>query len=73
MVQAGFPVWVDGIIKTGPMRIDFSYCDTLEPAGVLLEFESYRLFRIIRRRPPPALYQAIGRFQRLSGWRSFNV
>lgn len=73
MQGAGCPVQVEGTIRTGPLRIDFAYFDTLEPAGVLLEFESYRLLRLLRRRPPAAFYHAVGRLQRWSGIRSFNV
>ena len=73
MEQAGCPVWVEGTIKAGPLRVDFAYFDTLEPAGVLLEFESYRLLHFLRRQPPPALYHALGLFQKRIGPRSYRV
>jgi len=73
MQEAGCPVWVEGVIRAGPMRIDFAYHDTLEAAGVILEFETYRLLGFLRRRPPAAFYHAVGRLQRWSGIRSFRV
>jgi len=73
MEQAGCPVWVEGTIQAGPLRIDFAYFDTLTPAGVILEFESYRLFAFLRRRPPPLIYHGLGLFQKRFGPRCFRV
>jgi hypothetical protein len=73
MEKSDCPVMVDGIIRAGPMKIDFAYFDTLGKAGIILEFESYRLLNMIERRPPRFVYHAIGRFQKLSGIRSFRV
>ncbi len=73
MEENGHAVWVEGVIKAGPMKIDFAYFDTLNPAGIIMEFESYKLLNLFERRPPRFLYEALGRFQKLSGIRSFRV
>jgi hypothetical protein len=72
LVAAGHPLWVRGQIKTGPMRADFAYLDTIAAAGLIIEFISMRIFgRVVR--PRPGLIHALGRLQKRSGRRSLSV
>jgi hypothetical protein len=64
----GYPVWVRGKLKTGPLRTDFAYMDTEAAAGLVIEFICWRLFGR-RFSPPGSVFHAIGRLEKLLGKR----
>ncbi len=68
----GCPVRVRGRIKTGPLTTDFAYMDTMEEAGLVIEFISWK---VLGRgfTPPGGLYHALGKVQKLTGWRSLST
>ncbi len=66
--QAGCPTWVRGQIKSFPMIIDFAYMDTVEQAGIILEFIDMRLLGI-RVKPPGFIYHSLGRLEKITGIR----
>jgi len=69
LVSQGYPIYVRGCIKTGPMTTDFAYMDTEESAGFVLEFISWKVFG--RNMGPPARFMnAIARLQKLTGLRT---
>jgi len=70
--RVGVPVWVRGRIKTGPMVTEFAYLDTVAEAGLVIEFISWR-FLGLEFIPPAGLVHALGRLQKWSGKRSFDL
>jgi hypothetical protein len=69
---AGMPVWIRGRLKMGPSQVDFAYMDTLEEAGFIIEFISWRMFgRTFK--PPASLLKVGGRLEKWSGKRSIAV
>jgi len=66
--QVGCPTWVRGQIKSFPMVIDFAYLDTVEQAGIILEFIDMRLLGI-RVQPPGFIYHSLGRLEKITGIR----
>jgi len=70
--SAGFPVYVRGLIKSGPLKIDFAYMDTEKEAGYIIEFISWK-FAEIPVRPSPALTGLMARLLRLFGKRSLPL
>lgn len=70
--SAGYPAWVRGAIKSGPLVTEFAYMDTASEAGFVIEFICMRLFgRLFS--PPPGLIHALGRLEKLLGKRSFSI
>jgi hypothetical protein len=69
----GYPVWVRGKIKAGPLAIEFAYMDTLKDAGTIIEFISWRMMGGIKLNPLPGLIHFLGRLQRWSGKRSISI
>ena len=68
----GSPVWIRGKLKIGPATADFCYMDTVEEAGLIIEFISWRIFgRPFS--PPATLYHVAGRLEKWSGKRSSAV
>ena len=72
MAADNYPVWIRGKLRAGPLAADYAYMDTVEDAGLLLEFIHWR-FLGIRWNLPAGVYHAIGRLQKWSGKRSFSV
>jgi 4-hydroxyphenylpyruvate dioxygenase-like putative hemolysin len=72
LTAQGVPLWVKGYIKQGPMRINFSYFDTVEETGVIVEIMSYTLFGKFHLKPPAAFYHGLGRLQKWTGRRSYS-
>jgi hypothetical protein len=72
MERAGFPVWVRGRLKSGPLVTDFAYLDTEAEAGLVIEFIRWTVFGR-EFSPPPKLIHAIGRLQRWSGKRCLKM
>ena len=72
LAAAGSPVWIRGKLKIGPAAADFCYMDTVEEAGLIIEFISWRIFGSSFS-PPAALYHAAGRLEKWSGKRSITV
>lgn len=70
--KTGAPVWVRGRIKTGPMITEFVYLDTVAEAGLVIEFISWKLLGV-RFTPVAGLIHALGRLQKWSGKRSFDL
>ncbi len=71
-LAAESPVWIRGKLKIGPAAADFCYMDTVEEAGIVVEFISWRMFgRTFS--PPAALYHAAGRLEKWSGKRSITI
>jgi hypothetical protein len=68
----GSPVWIRGKLKIGPATADFCYMDTVEEAGLIIEFISWRIFgRDFSF--PAALYHGAGRLEKWFGKRSITV
>jgi len=70
--EKGFPVYVRGRIKTGPMATDFAYMDTMQEAGYIVEFISWKLAG----RPfslPAWMFRLLGRIEKASGIRSIKT
>jgi hypothetical protein len=66
--QAGCPTWVRGRLSAWPTRTHFAYMDTVDQAGLVLEFISWKLLGLPFA-PVPFMMHAIGRLQKLSGMR----
>lgn len=62
------PVYVRGILKSGPMKTDFAYMEPIAPEGIILEFISWS-FLGMRFTPPPTIIRAIGRIEKWTGKR----
>ncbi len=68
--QAGHPVWVKGDMSAWPARTRFTYMDTVEETGFVMEFISWSLLGI-RFSPVAGLFHLGGRIQKGIGVRSF--
>ncbi len=69
---AGIPLWIRGQLKLGPVSSDFAYMDSVDQAGVVVEFICWRLFgRSFR--PPAAVFHTVGRLEKWSGKRSLSA
>jgi hypothetical protein len=68
----GYPVWVRGKIKTGPISTEFAYMDTESEAGLVIEFISWKIFGV-RFSPRPGLIHTLGRIEKWSGKRLINA
>jgi hypothetical protein len=65
---AGCKTWVRGQIKSFPIVTDFAYMDSVEQAGIILEFIDMR-FLGIRVKPPGIIYHSLGKLEKLTGIR----
>ena len=72
LAAAGSPVWVRGELEIGPMVASFAYVDTVDEAGLVIEFISWRTLGRPSR-PPAGLFRLLGRLQKWSGKRSVTV
>ena len=72
LAAAGSPVWIRGKLKIGPATANFAYMDTVEKAGIVVEFISWRIFGQTFS-PPAALYHGAGWLEKWSGKRSITV
>jgi len=64
--------WVRGRLKTGPLEVDFAYMDTVEEAGIIVEFISWRLYgRLFK--PPATILKVAGLLQKWTGKRLIAV
>lgn len=70
--EQGFPVWVRGRLKSGPLSTDFAYMDTVAETGLVIEFISWR-FLGIRFSPFKSLIHTLGRMEKWSGVRIFKT
>jgi catechol 2,3-dioxygenase-like lactoylglutathione lyase family enzyme len=69
---SGVPVWIRGRLKLGPLSTDFAYMDSLEQAGLVVEFICWRLFgRPFH--PPAAAFHTVGRVEKWSGKRCLST
>ncbi len=68
----GLKTWVYGRINIGPLKVGFAYMDTVEAAGTIIEFISYRLLGL-NLAPAPGLIHLLGRLQKWTGKRSINI
>lgn len=66
--KAGCATWVRGQIKSFPIVTDFAYMDTIQQAGIILEFIDMRFlgFHIT---VPGAIYHSLGKLEKLTGIR----
>jgi hypothetical protein len=72
LAAAGFPVWVRGRLKLGPLRSEFAYIDTVAGAGLVIEFIDWRLFgRPFS--PPAGALGGLAQLVKWSGRRSLSV
>ena len=60
--EEGFPVWIQGRINYGPLRIDFVYMDTESETGYVIEFFSQRFFGL-KWWPPAGFFRTLAKFQ----------
>lgn len=72
LINAGYPVYVRGKLRSFPMSADFAYMDTEPGAGIVLELITWRLFGI-RMNMPPAIFHGIGRLEKFIGVRSIPL
>ena len=72
LASSGYPIWVRGKLKSGPMTTDFAYMDTVNDAGLVIEFICWRLMGI-RFNTPPSIFHAIGRIEKWTGKRSISL
>jgi hypothetical protein len=72
LVKQGYPVYVRGRIKTGPLNTEFAYMDTEADAGLVIEFICWRFFGV-RISPFPALVHTLGRLEKWSGKRMIKT
>jgi len=69
---SGIETWVRGRLKIGPLLVDFAYMDTVEKAGIIVEFISWRLCgRLFK--PPSRMLNVAGRLLKWSRKRSVTV
>lgn len=68
----GHRIWVSGRIGAGPLKTNFAYMDTVEAAGIILEFISMKLLGF-KLTPAPGLIHFMGRLQKWSGKRSIKL
>lgn len=66
--KAGCPTWVRGQIKSFPIVTDFAYMDSVEQAGIILEFIDMRFFGLPIK-TPGAIYHNLGRLEKITGIR----
>ncbi|NOY68333.1 MAG: VOC family protein [Deltaproteobacteria bacterium] len=66
------PVYVRGILKSGPMNTDFAYMEPIAPEEIILEFISWR-FLGLRFTPPAAIIRTLGRIEKWTGKRSISM
>lgn len=69
---AGYETWIRGQIKFGPSRSDFAYMDTVNDAGIIIEFISEKFWKI-RFNTPASVYHLMGRIEKLTGKRCIEV
>lgn len=72
LVQEGYPVYVRGKLRTGPMGSDFAYMDTAAEAGLVIEFISWNLLGI-KCNPPGGIFRMIGKIQHRTGKRDLSI
>jgi hypothetical protein len=66
--KAGCATWVRGQIKSFPIVTDFAYMDSVQQAGIILEFIDMR-FLGFPIKTPGAIYHNLGRLEKLTGIR----
>jgi hypothetical protein len=69
--QSGGKTWVRGQIKSFPITTDFAYMDTVDAAGIILEFIDMRFlgFHVAL---PGTILHSLGRLQKLTGIRCLS-
>jgi len=72
LTMAGAPLWIRGQLKIGPVKVDFAYMDTVQKAGIVIEFISWRILGWAFR-PPAGILESVGRLEKWSGKRSISV
>jgi hypothetical protein len=68
MGKSGCSTWVRGKIQSFPIITDFAYMDTVEQAGIILEFIDMK-FLGFPVTIPGGIYHGLGRLQKLTGMR----
>lgn len=68
----GFSTWVRGSNQIGPARTQFAYMDTVDEAGLIIEFFSRRTFGI-NCWPLGSVFRLIARVQKITGKRSLSL
>lgn len=66
--KSGCKTWVRGQIRSFPIVTDFAYMDSVQQAGIILEFIDMRLFGF-HITVPGAIYHSLGRLEKLTGIR----
>jgi len=69
---SGSPLWIRGGLKLGPAITDFAYMDSVEEAGIIIEFISRRFFGW-RVWPMNAVFRIVARIEKWTGKRSISV
>ncbi|MBC7232332.1 MAG: VOC family protein [Chloroflexi bacterium] len=72
LVEVGYPLWVRGQLRIGPVKVDFAYMDTVGEAGVIIEFISWHVLGWVFR-PPAGILSAVARWEKRSGKRSLSL
>jgi len=68
----GHPLWIRGKLRAGPATTDFAYMDTVDHAGIIIEFICWRFLGIMLT-PPPGIFHTIGRIEKWTGRRCISV
>jgi hypothetical protein len=72
LIASGYPLWIRGKLKSGPSTADFAYMDTVNDAGLVIEFICWKLMGV-RFNTPPSIFHAIGRIEKWTGKRCISL
>ncbi|HOM30197.1 MAG TPA: VOC family protein [Deltaproteobacteria bacterium] len=70
--REGCPTWVRGTIREFPVTAEFAYMDTVDKAGIIIEFITMKYLGL-RLPVPHAIYHALGALQKASGARCWDT
>lgn len=70
--RADHPTLVRGKLKSGPTTVDFAYMDTVEEAGLVIEFICWKFFGL-KVRVPATVFHTLGRLEKRIGKRSLPL
>lgn len=70
--SAGYPVIVQGRIKSGLLAVDFAYMDTVRETSLVLEFISWKIAEVSVS-IPGGLFHLLGRVEKAIGKRSLSM
>lgn len=72
LVAVRYPVWVRGQLRIGPVKVDFAYMDTVDEAGIIIEFIRWHAFGWAFR-PPADILSIAAQWEKRSHKRSISL